>query len=451
MNQPGKVLIIGYARSGAAAAGLLASHGFSVTVNDSANRPSDDREWERLERAGVRFIFGGHPLEVAEEDWQFVVKNPGIPYTMPLVAKMLERGTPIFTEIEIASWWSQVPIVAITGSNGKTTTTTLVGEMIQAASRPVAVAGNIGTALSGVVERQPKDGTIVLEVSSFQLMGTATFTPHVAALLNLYPAHLDYHGTFEAYQAAKWSVFLRQTVTDISVLNRDQAIVRAKANELKSQVHWFSANGVDFDHGAGVVDGRIVLVRDGEARTLVDVSEVALKGAHNLLNLLAASAIAAAVQVPDDAIREVARRFQGVEHRLEFVREVDGVKYYNDSKATNPDACRQALCAFDNPIVWIAGGLDRKITFTDLAADIDSRVHAAVLLGESRHHLQKVCADTGVPDIAIVETLEEAVAKAHQFAKAGDVVLLSPACASWDMFTSYEVRGSMFKEAVHRL
>ncbi|EPZ43906.1 UDP-N-acetylmuramoyl-L-alanine--D-glutamate ligase [Alicyclobacillus acidoterrestris] len=451
LTRKGAVLVVGYAKSGAAAAELLTRHGFQVTVNERLARPDSDETLERLERAGVRFVFGGHPLTLADTPWQFVVKNPGIPYQMPLIAALQENHIPIFTEIEIASWFAASPFYAITGSNGKTTTTTLVGEMLAASKMHPAVAGNIGTVVSGLVDKLRAEQPVVLEVSSFQLLGTEWFHPRIAALLNFFPAHLDYHGTFEAYQAAKWRMFQNMGAGDVAVLNRDQPLVADGAKHLAPKIHWFSTEHADFDHGATVVDGHITLVKDGAPRALLPVAEMALKGHHNLQNLLAAACVAQAAGASDEAIAHVARTFQGVEHRLELVRVLDGIRFYNDSKATNPDACKQALQAFDKDVVWIAGGLDRGISFEPLEDYLRERVKAAILLGQTKEQLAATCQSAGVPDVTLVESLDEAVRAARARAKAGDVVLLSPACASWDMFTSFEVRGSMFKEAVHRL
>lgn len=426
-------------------------HGFSVTVNDHGPRNFQDASITDLETLGVTFVFGGHPPNLLERAFQFVVKNPGIPYGNPLVAMAIERNIPVFTEIEIASWFTASPIYAITGSNGKTTTTTLLGEMLKASDLAPAVAGNIGNVVSGLVEEHPANQPIVLEVSSFQLMGTWLFHPHIAALLNFYAAHLDYHGTFKAYQEAKWKLFVNLVKDDVAVLNRDQELIRRGAESLACDVHWFSGIDADFANGAGIVDGRVVLVRDGVNRTLMTVSEIALKGPHNLQNILAAAAMAQAAGVDDDAIEKVASSFQGVEHRMEFVASVNDIRYYNDSKATNMDASRQALRAFDDNVIWIAGGLDRGVAFDALVPDIERRVKIAIVLGETKGKLREACQIAHVPTMVSVETMEQAVEKAHELAVPGDVVLLSPACASWDMFTSFEVRGSMFKDAVHRL
>jgi UDP-N-acetylmuramoylalanine--D-glutamate ligase len=451
LKEPGEVLVVGLAKSGAAAAQLLKRHGFRVTVNEQKERPEVDSDIERLEATGVHFVFGGHPDQLRDKAWQFVVKNPGIPYQVPFIAAIQENGVPIVTEIEVASWFAKSPIYAITGSNGKTTTTTLVGEMLKEAGKTPAVAGNIGTVASGVIEELKHTEPVVLEVSSFQLMGTVSFRPKVAALLNFYPAHLDYHGTFEDYQAAKWRMFANQTADDVAVLNFDQTLIRDGAQQLQSTVHWFTSGTPAFPAGAGVRNGDVVLVKNGVERSVVPVQDVGLRGEHNLQNVLAAAAISQAAGVPDEAIRKVAVRFQGVEHRLEFVKSVEGVPFYNDSKATNPAACRQALHAFDKDLIWIAGGLDRGIEFVDLVEDLRDRVKVAVLLGETKHKLEAACNMAGVPLVRVVNTLDEAVAAAADDARIGDTVLLSPACASWDMFKSFEQRGSMFKDAVHRL
>ncbi|WP_067620742.1 UDP-N-acetylmuramoyl-L-alanine--D-glutamate ligase [Alicyclobacillus acidiphilus] len=451
LSSPGDVLVVGFAKSGAAAATLLHAHGFRVTVTDSSVRPEGNSGVDALESQGVQFVFGGHPDALLDRPWQFVVKNPGIPYQNSFIESLVNRGYVVFTEIEIASWFAKGPIYAITGSNGKTTTTTLVGEMLRASGQDVPVAGNIGTAVSGLVETLPQRLPLVLEVSSFQLMGTWRFRPRIAALLNFYPAHLDYHGSYEAYQQAKWRLFENMRDTDVAVLNHDQPLVRDGAAALRSQIHYFSVEEPSFPNGAAVRDHHVVLVRDGVSRPLLPVGDVSLPGPHNLQNVLAAAAVAQAAGASDEAIASVARSFAGVEHRMELVRELAGVRYYNDSKATNPDATIQALRGFASNLVWIAGGLDRGISFDSLIPDVRQRVRVAILLGQTREKLRDVCQRAGVPDVRVVESLEDAVAMAHLLAQPGDTVLLSPACASWDMFTSFEVRGSMFKEAVHRL
>jgi UDP-N-acetylmuramoylalanine--D-glutamate ligase len=447
-----RVIVLGLARSGRAVARLLLEQGFEVVVTDQQYPDKMDAEVEELSDLGAAFVFGGHPLELLDGPVKFLVKNPGIPYRVPFLVAAMEQGIPIYTEIEIASWYFQGRLAAITGSNGKTTTTTLVGEMLAAEGRDPIVAGNIGTAFSGVVTRVEVDRPVVLEVSSFQLQGTERFHPHVAAILNLYSAHLDYHGDFESYMNAKWKVFANQTEADYAVLNYEDERLQKRADEVAAQVLWFSTQQLPASaKGVCVESGDIVMHFNGERTVLLPVNEVALPGHHNLQNALAAIAVSWLLGARADAIRKVLQRFQGVEHRLEFVRTVQGVAYYNDSKSTNPTAALQALRSLKQPIVWIAGGLDRKDDYIILHDVLRERVKAAVLYGQTADDLAQVCAHCHVPAIDRVTNLGDAVTRAKELANKGDAVLLSPACASWDMFASFEERGRMFKEVVHRL
>ncbi len=445
------VLVLGLAKSGEAAAKLLCKHGVHVVVNE--RRPLNDVEdtVQSLEEMGVRCICGGHPEDLLNENFDFVVKNPGIPYTLPLLIEAEKKGIPIYTEIEIASWVTDSPIYAITGSNGKTTTTTLVGEILEAARLEPVVAGNIGRVLSGVVEQVGPQNPIVLEVSSFQLMGVFTFRPKIAALLNLYTAHLDYHGSFEAYADAKWRMFQNMNQEDFAVLNYDQAAIRERASNLQTNIIWFSRKSSDFPQGICLVNGVVSLVRDGVHSPIIDAKDIALKGEHNLENALAAAAISIWAGASISNVQYVLSRFRGVEHRTEYVRTVSQVEYYNDSKATNAEAAIRALRSFPKNIVWIAGGLDRGDDFHSMEQDIQAHVKVAILLGQSAEKLETACRKSGIEHVERVATVEEAVAKAHKIAESGDTVLLSPACASWDMFHSFEERGRIFKDAVHRL
>ncbi|MCL6631692.1 MAG: UDP-N-acetylmuramoyl-L-alanine--D-glutamate ligase [Alicyclobacillus herbarius] len=444
-----RVLVMGLAKSGAAVARLLLGHGAAVVINEQKPREQVEEALLPLEALGAKVVCGGHPLSLLDEHVDFIVKNPGIPYHVPLLVAARERGIPIYTEIEVASWFTTSPIYAITGSNGKTTTTTLIGEILRADGQNPVVAGNIGIVLSGVVEQVAPDQPIVLEVSSFQLMGTETFHPRIALLVNLYPSHLDYHGTFEAYLEAKWRIFRNMTETDVAVLGADQDVVRQHLPR-GPRIVWFGRKARDED-GVWLKDGRIVVRRQGTEEVVLATADLRLRGEHNVENALAATAVSLMAGARLSAIREVLQTFRGVEHRLEFVMERDGVEYFNDSKSTNPRAALGALRAFDKPIVWIAGGLDRGDDFSGLIDDIQRRVKSVVLLGQAADRLGEVCRQAGVSDIEKVGNLPEAVERARQAAAPGDVVLLSPACASWDMFNSFEERGRMFKEALHTL
>ncbi len=446
-----KVLVLGLAKSGEAVTKLLIRHGVTVVVNERHSREEVESVVQALEELGAVCFCGSHPTELLEQRFDFIVKNPGIPYTLPILIEAKARKIPIYTEIEVASWMTKSPIYSITGSNGKTTTTTLVGEILKDAGKNPVVAGNIGTVLSGVIEDVGDKRPIVLEVSSFQLMGTKSFRPRIAALLNLYQAHLDYHGTMEAYAEAKWSMFQNMNQTDVAVLNFDQPDICRNADALSATVVWFSTKESEFQEGVILHDGQIAVVRNGVRTVIMDRDLIALRGEHNLENALAAAAVSIWAGASVDNVREVLSTFKGVEHRTEYVRTIDGVDYYNDSKATNAQAALGALRGFSNRIVWIAGGLDRGVDFQNMKDDIRNHVKAAVLLGQSAKKLELVCKDANVLTIQHADSIENAVQKAKDMAEAGDTVLLSPACASWDMFHSFEERGCMFKDAVHRL
>lgn len=446
-----RVIVMGLARSGQAAAKLLLEHGYDVIVNDQ-KQPDNTAEIGLLRDLGASFVFGSHPLELLSQPVKFIVKNPGIPYRVPFLQEALRQSIPIYTEVEVASWFAEGPIAAITGSNGKTTTTTLVGEMLRAADSGPLVAGNIGTAFSAVVRETAPHRVAVLEVSSFQLLGTEKFHPHVAAILNLYPAHLDYHGEFEAYVDAKWKIFANLTGEDYAVLNHEDARLVERSSRLSVPIFWFTTGELPSGaSGACIEQGEIVVRQGGKNISIAAVSDVALPGRHNLQNALAATAVAWLLGADEAAIRSVLVSFRGVEHRIEYVDTRDGARYYNDSKSTNPTAALQALQSFSQPIVWIAGGLDRKDDYSVLSDVVQGHVKAAVLYGQTAADLAAFCQNCGVPIVKTVANLSEAVGEAAEISSSGDVVLLSPACASWDMFSSFEERGRMFKEVVHRL
>ena len=448
--QGGRAFVMGLAKSGEAVSRLLLKHGYEVVVNERRERGTDEAEAVALEQLGATVVFGGHPLSLLDPAPDFIVKNPGIPYSVEFLQEAIRRQIPIYTEIEVASWLIESPIYAITGSNGKTTTTTLVGEILSYAGQNPIVAGNIGRALSSVAEQVLPSQPIVLEVSSFQLLGTESFHPRIATLLNLYSAHLDYHGEFSDYVDAKWRMFRNLTGADTAVLNFDQELIRDRAGELNASLAWFSTRG-EVPVGAYVDDGNIVVKRDGNIVPVLSVVSLAQKGEHNLENALAATVICLWAGASVEHVAHVLMSFRGVEHRLEYVRHLQGVDYYNDSKATNAQAALRALKSFPGNIVWIAGGLDRGDDFEELRADVQERVKCAVVFGQSAESVVKMCERAQVKQIERMGNLQEAVIAARRLASEGDVVLLSPACASWDMFTSFEERGRMFKQLVHTL
>ncbi|WP_035099467.1 UDP-N-acetylmuramoyl-L-alanine--D-glutamate ligase [Aneurinibacillus terranovensis] len=456
-----KIVILGLAKSGAAVAKLVQRCGAEVIVNDKKSR-EESPEAAELEKLGITVICGEHPEDLINQTIDLVIKNPGIPYSILPVEKAISLGIPVVTEIEIAYELSDAPIIGITGSNGKTTTTTLVGEILHNGGLSPVVAGNIGTVLSEQAVSVKSDQILVAELSSFQLKGTRAFHPAIACLLNVYDAHLDYHKTKEDYIHSKMKLFANQCPEDVAVLNYDNNVCRMASRQIKSTLLWFSL-GEPVEQGS-YIDNGFVMWKRPEAGSLAErmahtpliekiiaVDDIALPGSHNLENVLASVCIAKAAGVDAEKIAGILRTFTGVEHRLEFVTEVEGVKYYNDSKATNPEAATRALRAFSAPIVLIAGGLDRGIDFKELVPVFSERVKGIIVYGQTAEKLSARAREAGINNIKCVDTVTDAVAAAHLMAQAGDIVLLSPACASWDMYKSFEERGSMFKQSVHKL
>lgn len=441
------VVVLGMAKSGVAVAKLLHRFGAHVVVNDKKPREEAVGAQE-LEALGITVICGYHPDDLIHPGISLVVKNPGIPYETAPVAKAIELGIPVVTEVELAYQIAQAPIIGITGSNGKTTTTTLVGLILKEAGIDALIGGNIGTVLCGLAETAQADQWLVAELSSFQLMGTDSFRPHIGVLLNLYPAHLDYHHSIEEYRAAKWKMFANQTEDDMAILPYDQSDLLAHCGQLHPRTYFFSKTQ-PVPRGA-FVDNGIIVFADGEGNReeIIAVKDITVPHLDNALAAVIATKLAGADK---HAIAQVLSTFPGVEHRMEFVASIHGVNYYNDSKATNPEAASRALQACSEPIVWICGGLDRGIDFRELVPIIQGRVKAIVALGETAPILLERAQEAGIIERIHVDTVEKAVFAASQLAASGDVVLLSPACASWDMFPSFEARGSMFKDGVHRL
>ncbi|MDP4155006.1 MAG: UDP-N-acetylmuramoyl-L-alanine--D-glutamate ligase [Bacillota bacterium] len=439
-----KILVLGLAKSGVEAAALLHQLGAFVTVNDK--KPlSENPEAQGLLEQGIKVICGEHPIELLEEGFELIVKNPGIPYTNPMIKGALEKEIPVITEVELAYQISDAPFIGITGTNGKTTTTTLVYEMLNTGDKQPLIAGNIGKVASGVAQKAEKENTIVIELSSFQLMGTHTFNPHIAIITNLYSAHLDYHGTREEYIAAKANITKNQTAADYLIVNAEQPDVMNIANTSKAKIIPFSAKN-ELTEGAYVSDGWICF--NGEK--VIQIEDIALPGAHNLENILCAMAAAKLSGVDNAAINEVLRTFTGVKHRLQYVAEVSGRKFYNDSKATNILATVHALAAFKQPVILLAGGLDRGNEFDELIPYLKN-VKALITFGQTAPKIERVGKEAGIKQIIRVDNVDKAVPVAYQQSEEGDVILLSPACASWDQYKTFEVRGDIFIEAVHKL
>ncbi|WP_423215295.1 UDP-N-acetylmuramoyl-L-alanine--D-glutamate ligase [Streptococcus equinus] len=431
-----KVLVLGLAKSGEAAARLLEKLGAIVTVNDG--KPFDENPAaQSLLEEGIKVVCGSHPLELLDENFELMVKNPGIRYDNPMVARAIEKNIPVITEVELAYMISDAPIIGITGSNGKTTTTTMIAETLNNGGQSGLLSGNIGFPASEVAQTATDKDTLVMELSSFQLMGTDTFHPHIAVITNLMPTHIDYHGTFENYVVAKWNIQKNMTADDFIVLNFNQDLAKELAEKTAAQVVPFSTT--EKVNGA-YLDGDTLYFK-GEA--IMKASEIGVPGSHNVENALATIAVAKLSGIANEAIKETLAHFGGVKHRLQALGEVNGVKFYNDSKSTNILATQKALSGFDNSkVILIAGGLDRGNEFDELVPDITG-VKLMVILGESAPRVKRAADKANVPYVD-AKDVADAARIAYSKAEAGEVVLLSPANASWDMYKSFEVRGDEF-------
>jgi UDP-N-acetylmuramoylalanine--D-glutamate ligase len=443
------VLIVGAARSGVAAAEFLIARGARVVLTDMRSEgelalslaPLLERA---LSSGGLILELGIHRPE-SFRSCDFVVVSPGVPLALPMFDESRKAGTPILAEAELAFRHLRGKILGITGSNGKTTTTTLVTELLRGAGLRGYAAGNIGSPLISFAEASTPDDLYVVELSSFQLEGILQFRPFVGAILNLTPDHMDRYRDLAGYISAKQRIFMNQTRSDFAVLNRDDPRTAAMAEQVCAVPVLFGRQG-EVVHGTCIQAGRLVFRNKGEETDLFAAADIRLKGSHNLENVLAASAIALLAGVAPGSLESVVRAFTGVEHRLEWVAEIDGVQYYNDSKATNVDAALKSLEAFPRNILLIAGGRDKGGDFMPLRQLVAQRVKHLILLGEAAGKIRETLAD--IVETSDAASLPEAVLLAGRKAAPGDIVLLAPACASFDMFQDYEHRGRVFKETV---
>lgn len=431
-----KVLVLGLAKSGEFAARLLDKLGAIVTVNDGKPFEENPAAQSLLEE-GIKVVTGGHPLELLDEEFELMVKNPGIRYDNPMVKKALEKEIPVITEVELAYLISDAPIIGITGSNGKTTTTTMIAEVLTAGGQSGLLSGNIGFPSSQVATTATQNDTLVMELSSFQLMGIETFHPEIAVITNLMPTHIDYHGSFENYVAAKWNIQKNMSKSDFLVLNFNQTLAKELAAKTQATVVSFSTTEkVD----GAYLEGNMLTFR-GEPVMAAD--ELGVPGSHNVENALATIAVAKLRGIENQVIKETLAGFGGVKHRLQYVGEINHVKFYNDSKSTNILATQKALSGFDNSkVILIAGGLDRGNEFDELVPNIQG-LKKMVILGESAARVKRAADKAGVSYMDAAD-VKDATQKAFAEAQAGDIVLLSPANASWDMYPNFEVRGDEF-------
>ena len=435
------------ARSGLACAKLLKKLGAEVLVSDI--KPSNllTSEIAQLTELNIDFETGGHTSK-AITDKDYLVISPGVPLDIPILKKAQESGIPIFSEIEVAFWLTDAKIVGITGSNGKTTTTTLIGEILKEEKRESQIGGNIGIPFSSLVEKISKEGTIVLELSSFQLERIEEFRPHVSAVLNISSDHLDRHPDLKSYIDAKLRIFENQTDVDFAILNADDKNSMELALYSSSKKVFFSTKK-ELEIGAFVRNGMLIYKLNGKNEKIIETKDIGIKGPHNLSNAAAACAISAVLEVSPLSMRETLKRFKGVEHRLEEVTTLSGVKFVNDSKATNVESVWYALQSVKEPIILIAGGKDKGGDFTKLRELVKNRVKALILIGEAKEKIGNALSD--LVSTLYSDSLEEAVELSFKKAQAGDTVLLSPACASFDMFKDYQHRGEVFKASVRSL
>jgi len=450
-------VILGLARQGVALARYLAEAGAEVTVSDLQSEDALADQLEQLEDLEIRYALGGHPIRLLD-DADLLCLSGGVPMDIPIVREARERSIPLSNDAQIFLDRCPAPVVGITGSAGKTTTTALVGEMCRATGRRTWVGGNIGNPLINDLASIEQDHVVVMELSSFQLE-LMTTSPRIAAVLNVTPNHLDRHKTMETYIAAKERIIAHQTAGDAAVLGYDDANARALALETPAQLYFFSG-GAEVEAGAFKTNGELTLRMDGEEREICEVSDVKLLGRHNLLNVLAASVLARLAGASLEAIREVATSFTGVEHRLELVREIDGVRWYDDSIATAPERAIAALRSFEAPIVLLAGGRDKDLPWEAFVGQVLGSVRWLITFGEAGPMIARAVneAHAGgglesqqLEGVTEVETLEDGVVEAAGRARAGDVVLLSPGGTSFDAFRDFAARGERFQDLVSDL
>lgn len=448
-----KILVAGTGKSGISAAKLLLRNHTDVIIFDENKELIKEEIIKKITDGdnadGLEVVLGKLTDEIISQV-EIMVISPGIPTDAEFALKVKQAGVSIWSEIELAYYYDKGVVAAITGTNGKTTTTTLVGEIMKAHNDKTIVVGNIGTPYTSLADSTDEESVTVAEISSFQLETIHEFRPHVSAILNITPDHLNRHYTFENYANCKLDVTKNQTESDFAVVNYDDPETMKLVDRIKAKVVRFSRKEL-LDEGVFVCDGSIVIKEADNMLEVMPLSDIKLLGSHNIENFLAAIAVAYYMGVPADTIREVCTNFKGVEHRIEYVKTVDGVAYYNDSKGTNPDAAIKGIQAMNSPTLLIGGGYDKHSTYDEWIESFDGKVRYLVLIGQTAEAIQKCANEHGFMDTVILGSLEEAVSFCHEHANSGDAVLLSPACASWGMFDNYEQRGDMFKEYVRKL
>lgn len=445
MSNNKKYFVLGMARSGYEAAKLLVSKGYEVIINDASDEQNLEQIHE-LESMGIKTVTGSHPDDLFDDTFEVIVKNPGISNNHKYIKKALKFNIPVINEMELAfKYFSKdITIIGVTGTNGKTTTTTLIYEFLKKASRSVFLMGNIGYPVCSYVPIL-KDGDIaVMEVSDHQLCNVIDFKTNISVLTNLSEAHLDFHGTYENYKNMKKKIFSHHSKSDIAILNLDDENVLELTNDIQSTKKYFSSNSCD-KLGCSIIGGYICYNND----KIIALDEVKIKGKHNYENIMAAISVVKEFDIDNDVIVSVLKTFGGVEHRIEYFKTIKNIDFYNDSKATNIKSTQIALASFVKPTIILLGGLDRGQSFIELKEFLKN-VKLIVAYGEVKIRIKDFAMECGIL-CEVVDDLEAATKLAYNFAKEGDVILLSPACASWDQFKDFEVRGNKFKEYVNEL
>ena len=447
-----KILVIGAGISGFAAARIAKKFGAEVALSDSKAESDLKYDFSELRQLKIDLKFGKQTDDQLD-GVDLIIVSPAVPIKIPLLQSAIARGISIISEVELAYKLSKSPICAVTGTNGKTTTVTLLGLLLETAYEKVGVGGNIGVALSEVALEVGEGGCIAAEISSYQMEATKHFRPRVSAILNVTPDHLKRHGSMEVYQAMKERIFAQEEPSDFLVLNYDDERTRGMIERAPCRVFYFSRRQ-ELEEGAFLIDNELVIKIDGRIEKLCSIEELGIKGAHNVENALAASMVARLAGATAEKMRGVLMNFKGVEHRIEFVRELDGVKYYNDSKATNTDSAIKALETFDGGIILIAGGDDKGTDLTDFMTLVKARVDELILVGDAAARFKQSAIENGFDSARIHEvgySMSTAVDTAKKIARRGQIVLLSPACASFDMYDGFEARGRDFKRLVNEL
>lgn len=447
------ILVIGMAKSGISSAKLCTHLGSNVIIQDMKAREqlvkSMKDDIDIIESMGIQMILGENPSDIIEYQ-DLIVLSPGVPTDLDFLNKARNINIPIWSEVELAFVLCPCPVIAITGTNGKTTTTTLVGDIMKRHHSDTFIVGNIGTPFTEEVRNIKKEDCVVAEISSFQLETIHTFKPKISVVLNITPDHLNRHKTFDKYIAAKARIFENQDNNDYCVLNEDDEICRKMKDKIKANTISFSRKE-ELNEGVFLKENQIWVKFRNIDESVCSIDALQILGEHNIENVLAATAVSIVMGVPVETIKNVVIHFRGVEHRIEYVDVIDGVEYYNDSKATNIDAAMIGIKAMKAPIVLIGGGMDKGADFSDWIDVFQGKVKSLIVLGETSDKIISIANQKGFFNINKTDSLEEAVNLAKKLAVKGDCVLLSPACASWDMFNSYEERGQLFKKAVYAL